>query len=76
MVQSLLFLAFVPFFLEACFAIDKLSKELKQTDPYYVNRSITKRVIKDISRKLLGELKTVSILYRVPDLKGGVGGPS
>ena len=39
--------------------IDKLSKELKQTDPYYVNRLMTKGVITDINCKLSSELKIV-----------------
>ena len=29
--------------------IDKLSKELEQTDPYYVNRLMTKGVLTDIN---------------------------
>ena len=42
--------------------IDKLSKELKQTDPYYVNRLMTKGVITDINCKPSGELKVVLLL--------------
>ena len=30
------------FFLEAYFAIDKLSRELEQADQYYANRSMTR----------------------------------
>ena len=64
LVQSPLFLAFVPilFFLEVCFVIDKLSKELEQIDPYYVNRLMTKGVITDINCKPFGELKIVLLL--------------
>ena len=42
--------------------IDKLSKELEQTDPYYVNRLMTKGVITDINCKPFGELKIVLLL--------------
>ena len=42
--------------------IDKLSKETEQTDPYYVNRLLTKRVITDINCKPFGELKIVLFL--------------
>ena len=42
--------------------IDKLSKELGQNDPYLVNRSLTKGVIKDINCKPFGELKIVLVL--------------
>ena len=42
--------------------IVKLSKELEQTDPYYVNRLMTKRVITDINCKPFGELKIVLLL--------------
>ena len=42
--------------------IDKLSKELEQTDPYYVNRLMTKGVITYINCKPFGELKTVLLL--------------
>ena len=45
--------------------IDKLSKELEQTDPYYVNRLMTKGVITDINCKPFGELKIVLILCSV-----------
>ena len=44
------------------FVIDKLSKELEQTDPYYVNRLMTKGVITDINCKPFGELKIVLLL--------------
>ena len=40
--------------------IDKLSKELEPTDPYYVNRLMTKGVITDIICKPFGELKNFS----------------
>ena len=39
--------------------IHKLSKELEQIDPYYVNRLMTKGVITDIKCKPFGELKIV-----------------
>ena len=39
--------------------IDKLSKELEQTDPYYVNRLMTKGMITYINYKLFGKLKIV-----------------
>ena len=42
--------------------IDKLSKELEQTDSYYVNRLMTKGVITDINCKPFGELKIVLLL--------------
>ena len=42
--------------------IDKMSKELEQTDPYYVNRLMTKGVITDINCKPFGELKIVLLL--------------
>ena len=42
--------------------IDKLSKELEQTDPYYVNRLMTKGLITDINCKPFGELKMVLLL--------------
>ena len=42
--------------------IDNLSKDLEQTDSYYVNHFMTKGVIKDISCKHLGELKIVLLL--------------
>ena len=42
--------------------IDELSKELDQTDPYYVNRLLTKGVIRDISCKPLRELEKVLLL--------------
>ena len=45
-----------------CFVIDKLSKELEQTDPYYVNRLMTKGVITDTNCKHFGELKIVLLL--------------
>ena len=44
--------------------IDTLSKELEQTDPYYVNRLMTKGVIRDNSCKPLGELKIIILLCR------------
>ena len=64
MVQFLIFLASVPIldFLEVYFVIDKLSKELEQTDPYYVNGLMTKGVITDINCKPFGELKIVLLL--------------
>ena len=38
--------------------IDKVSEELKPTDPYYVNRFMTKRVITDaLIVRLLASLK-------------------
>ena len=54
LVESSLFLPFVPIFvfLEVYFKIDKLSTELKQTVPYYVNRLMTKGVIIDINCNL------------------------
>ena len=42
--------------------IDKLSKELEQTDPFYVNHLMTKGVITDINCKPFGELKIVFLL--------------
>ena len=39
--------------------IHKLSKELEQSDPYYVNRLMTKGVIPDIECKPFGELRIV-----------------
>ena len=42
--------------------IDKLSKELEQTDPYYVNRLMTKGMITNINCKPFGELKILLIL--------------
>ena len=42
--------------------IDKLSKDLEQTDPYYVNRLMTKRVITDINCRPFVELKIVLLL--------------
>ena len=42
--------------------IDKLSKEFEQTDPYYVNRLMTKGVTTDINCKPFGELKIVLLL--------------
>ena len=45
--------------------IDKLSKEIEQTDLYYVNQSMTKGVIREISCKLLGELKIVLLCSEV-----------
>ena len=42
--------------------IDKLSKELEQSDPFYVNRLMTKGVITDINCKPFGELKIVLLL--------------
>ena len=42
--------------------IDKFSKELEQTDPYYVNRLMTKGVITNINCKPFGELKILLIL--------------
>ena len=42
--------------------IDKLGKDLVQTDPYYVNRLMIKRVIRYISCKPLGELQIVILL--------------
>ena len=44
------------------FLIDKLSKELEQTDPYYVNRLMTQGVITNINCKPFGELKIVLLL--------------
>ena len=44
------------------FVTESLSKELEQTDPYYVNRFGTKGVISEISCKPLGELKAVLLL--------------
>ena len=43
--------------------IDKLSKELEQTDPCYFIRLMTKGLITDINCKSLGELKIVRFLY-------------
>ena len=65
-VQSPLLLAFVPsfVFLEVYFVIDKLSTELKQTVPYYVNRSMTKGVMIDINCNPLVELKRILLLCR------------
>ena len=42
--------------------IDKLSENLEQTDPYYVNRLMTKGVITDINCKPFGELKIILLL--------------
>ena len=42
--------------------VDKLSKELEQTDPYYVNRLMTKGVITDKNCKPFGELKIFLLL--------------
>ena len=42
--------------------VDKLRKELEQTDPNYVNRLMTKGVIPDINCKLFGEFKIVLLL--------------
>ena len=42
--------------------IDKLSKELEQTDPYYVNRLMTKGVITDINCNSFVELKIALLL--------------
>ena len=39
--------------------VHKMSKELEQTDPYYVNLIMTKGVIPDIECKLFGELRIV-----------------
>ena len=66
LVQSPLFLAFVPIFvfLEVHFVIDKLSMELKQTVPYYVNRLMTKGVMIDINCNPLVELKIILLLCR------------
>ena len=60
------FLAFIPILvlLEVYFVLDKLSKELEQTDPCYVNCLMTKKVIRDISCKPLGERKII-LLYAV-----------
>ena len=64
LVQSLLFSAFVPIsvLLEVYFVIDKLSKELEQTDPYYVSRLMTKGVITDTDCKPFDELKKILLL--------------
>ena len=66
LIQSPLFLAFVPIFvlLEVYFVIDKLSTELKQTVPYYVNRLMAKRVMIDINCNPLVELKMILLLCR------------
>ena len=53
--------------------IDKLSKELEQTDPYSVNRLMTKEVLRDNSCEPFGELKIVlplcsEVLLRVSSL--------
>ena len=42
--------------------IDKLSKELEQTDLYSVNRLMAKRVIRDNNCKIFEELKIVVLL--------------
>ena len=42
--------------------IDKLIKELEPTDPYYVNRSMTKGVITNFICKPFGELKILLLL--------------
>ena len=42
--------------------VDKMSKELEQTDPYYVNRLMTKGKITDNNFKTFGELKIVLLL--------------
>ena len=44
--------------------IDKLSTELKQTVPYYVNRLVTQRVMIDINCNPLVELKIILLLCR------------
>ena len=66
LVQSALFLAFVSIFvfLEVYFVIDKLSTELKQTVPHYVNRLMTKGVMIDINCNPLVELKIILLLCR------------
>ena len=66
LVQSSLFLAFVSIFafLEVYFVIDKLSTELKQTVPYYINRLMTKGVMIDINCNPLVELKLFLLLCR------------
>ena len=66
MVQFYLFLAFVPIFvfLEVYFVLDKLSTELKQTVPFYVNRLMTKGVMTDINCNPLVELKMILLLCR------------
>ena len=43
--------------------IDKLSKELEQTDPYYVNRLMTKGVIRDISSAFVQCSSDISLRY-------------
>ena len=43
--------------------IDKLSKELEQTDPYYVNRLMTKGVISDISSAFVQCSSDISLRY-------------
>ena len=60
------FFASVPFsfFFELYFVIFKLSKELEQTDPYYINFLMTKGRIRDISCKPLRELKIVLLSSR------------
>ena len=42
--------------------IDKLSKELEQTNPYYVNRLMTKGMITAINCKPFVEIKLVLLL--------------
>ena len=44
--------------------IDKLSTELKQTVPYYVNRLMTKGVMIDINCNPLVEVKLILLLCR------------
>ena len=46
------------------FKFDKVSMELKQTVPYYVNQLMTKRVMIDINCNHLVELKIIIILCR------------
>ena len=50
--------------MEVYFVIDKLSTELKQTVPYYVNRLMTKGVMIDINCNPLVELKIILLLCR------------
>ena len=49
-------------FLVVYSVVDKLRKKLEQTDPYYVNRLMTKVAITDNNCKLFGELKLVLFL--------------
>ena len=44
--------------------IDKLSSESKQTVPYYINRSMSKRMMIDINCNPLVELKIILLLSR------------